>query len=97
MRPLTCYAAKGNLKWYARVVRTGPPAPSERPPSRFQSPAIRKVDPSGVGVIAVQCFVKTAPTAAGKTSHQFNGLTTNSPPKQAIYREFSALWPGKVN
>jgi hypothetical protein len=51
-------------------------------------PAILKVDPSGVSVIAVQCFVKTAPTAAGEISHQFDGLTTNSPPKQAICRGF---------
>src|SRR5205823_9115121 len=35
-------------------VQLWPPAPSESPPSRFQSPAIRKVDPSDVSVIAVQ-------------------------------------------
>lgn len=28
MRPVACYAAKGKLKWYTRVVRSGPPAPS---------------------------------------------------------------------
>jgi hypothetical protein len=40
----------------ARTVQTEPPAPSERPPSRFQSPAIRNVDPSSVSVIDVQCL-----------------------------------------
>jgi hypothetical protein len=45
-------------------------------------PMILKADPSGV--IAVQCFVKIAPPTAEKTFHQFDGLTTNSPLKQAI-------------
>jgi hypothetical protein len=40
--------------------RFWPPAPSESPPSRFQSPAIRKVDPCGVSVMAVQCFESSA-------------------------------------
>jgi hypothetical protein len=52
---------------------------------------ILKVDPSGVGVIAVQCFVKIA---AEKTYHQFEGLITNSPPKQAIYRRFFSALAG---
>src|SRR5260370_31354729 len=82
------HAAREKLTSVVRVVQTGPPAPSERPPSRFQTPVTRKADPSGVIVIAVQCFVKTAPTTSGKTSHQFDGLTSNSPPKQVIYRGF---------
>ena len=41
-------------------VQLWPPAPSESPPSRFQSPAIRKVDPSDVSVMAVQCFESSA-------------------------------------
>jgi len=50
------HPATGSENSVARTVQTGPPAPSERPPSRFQSPAIRNVDPSGVRVMAVQCF-----------------------------------------
>jgi hypothetical protein len=38
-------AASDRLNAYARVVRSGPPAPFERPPSRFQSRVILKVDP----------------------------------------------------
>jgi hypothetical protein len=49
---------------------------------------ILKVDPSGVGVIAVQCFVKIA---AEKTYHQFDGLTTKTGHLQKVFQRFSRV------
>ncbi len=65
---LALHAASERLNEYGRTVRTGPPAPSERPPSGFQSTAILKLEPSVVSVMAVQ-YSETSALARGKSAN----------------------------
>jgi hypothetical protein len=51
-----------------RTVHAGPPAPSERPPSGFQSPAILRLEPSVVSAVAVQ-YSETSALARGKSAN----------------------------
>jgi hypothetical protein len=77
------HAASDRLNGYARVVRSGPPAPSERPPSRFQSPAILNVD-------SFRCEKNFPPIRWAY--HQLPTKTGHLP---RVFQRFSRAGPGE--
>ncbi len=58
---MIAHAAKSNRKSMQRLLRSIlAPGTIRKSAEQVQSPAIRKVDPSGVSVMAVQCFESSA-------------------------------------